>query len=119
VTAYCEALDKLHATPGWEQLNEEQKQRVSAPLVTRANSGSATEQAISLLRTELDACVGLLDKAIEEMLRLVDGSRIVRVSATSYFTGGIESEEQLDQALTGLREECLEFIGAGKKVLVK
>ena len=32
---------------------------------------------------------------------------------------GIETEEQLDQALSGLKEQCLELIGAGKKVLVQ
>jgi hypothetical protein len=53
------------------------------------------------------------------MLRIVDGNRIVRVAASGYFTGGIETEEQLDQALSGLKEQCLELIGAGKKVLVQ
>jgi hypothetical protein len=36
----------------------------------------------------------------------------------SYFVGGIETEEQLDAALSGLREECARLIGAGKKVVV-
>jgi uncharacterized protein YjbI with pentapeptide repeats len=39
------------------------------------------------------------DKAIEELLRLIDGNRVVKVSASSYFAGGVENEEQLDQAL--------------------
>jgi hypothetical protein len=43
----------------------------------------------------------------------------VPVTAASYFSGGIETEEQLDQALAGLKEHCLELIGAGKKVLVQ
>jgi hypothetical protein len=52
-------------------------------------------------------------------MRLIDGNRIVKVSASSYFAGGIENEEQLDQALDGLKEQCLELIAAGKKVLVQ
>ena len=59
------------------------------------------------------------DKAIEELLRLIDGNRVVKVSASSYFSGGVENEEQLDQALGGLKEQCLELIAAGKKVLVQ
>jgi hypothetical protein len=43
----------------------------------------------------------------------------VKVSAASYFSGGVETEEQLDQALDGLKEQCLELIGAGKKVLIQ
>ena len=70
---------------------------------------------VPLLREQCDACPVILDKAIEKMLRIIDGARIERVSATSYFSGGIETEEQLEQALTGLRDECLELIAAGKR----
>lgn len=56
---------------------------------------------------------------MEELLRLLDGNRVVKVSASSYFAGGVETEEQLDQALDGLKEQCLELIGAGKKVLIQ
>ena len=61
----------------------------------------------------------ILARATEKMLRILDGARIERVSANSYFTGGVETEEQLEQALTGLREQCMELIAAGKKVLVQ
>ena len=117
--AYENAAKKLRATPGWDQLGEDQQQRVSGPLVSRAAPDGATAMAIPLLRSDLVACSGRLSIAIEEMLRSVDGNRIVRVAASGYFTGGIETEEQLDQALSGLKEQCLELIGTGKKVLVQ
>ena len=117
--AYEDAAKKLRSTPGWEQLGEDQEQRVAGPLVSRATTDGTAAIAIPLLRSDLAACSGRLSTAVEEMLRLVDGNRIVRVTASSYFSGGIETEEQLDQALTGLREQCLELIGAGKKVLVQ
>lgn len=116
---YTEALATLRATPGWEQLNAEQQQRVTAPLATRATADGAEGLQIPLLRTDVHACTSLVNTAVEEMLRLVDGNRVVRVSAASYFTGGIETEEQLNAALAGLRDQCIEFIGAGKKVLVQ
>ena len=117
--AYEEATKKLKATPGWEQLGEDQQCRVAGPLVSRATSDGTASMAIPLLRSDLAACSGRLSSAVEEMLRLVDGNRLVRVAASSYFSGGIETEEQLDQALSGLKEQCLELIGAGKKVLVQ
>jgi hypothetical protein len=117
--AYSEALATIRATPGWEQLSDEQKQRISGPLASRAIEGGCEEVSVPLLRADLHACPGLLNKAVEEMLRLVDGNRVVCVSAVSYFTGGIETEEQLDAALAGLRQQCIELIGAGKKVLVQ
>ena len=51
-------------------------------------------------RLEPHARRGSSEAAVEEMLRLVDGSRIVAGERhLSYFSGGIETEEQLDQAL--------------------
>ena len=117
--AYEDAAKKLRGTPGWEQLGEDQQERVSGPLVSRATTDGTASMVTPLLRSDLAACSGRLSTAIEEMHRIVDGNRIVRVAASGYFTGGIETEEQLDQALLGLKEQCLEFIGAGKKVLVQ
>ena len=37
------------------------------------------------------------------------------VDLDSYFGDGVGSEEQLDAALAGIREECSRHIGAGKK----
>ena len=44
---------------------------------------------------------------------------VVTVSVGSYFAEGIETEEQLEAALDGIREECSKLIGAGKKVIVQ
>jgi hypothetical protein len=40
------------------------------------------------------------------------------VNVQPYFAGGIETEEQLDAALTGLKDECMRLIGKGKKVVL-
>jgi len=116
--AYQAALEKLHGTPGWEQVAEDQRDRIAEPLAAYTVT-KATTPSIPQLRSDLDACPARRDKAIEELLRLIDGNRVVKVSASSYFAGGVENEEQLDQALGGLKEQCLELIGAGKKVLVQ
>jgi hypothetical protein len=116
---YSKAWADLRATPGWEQLSEDQQNRVEEPLASRASEEEGDGLPIPLLRADLHACAGRYNQAVEEVLRLVDGARLVRVSAGSYFAGGIETEEQLDAALTGLRQQCLELIGTGKKVLVQ
>ena len=71
------------------------------------------------LRSDRDACEARLRDAIAEIHRIIDGERIAQVSLNIYFTGGIETEEQLDAALAGIREECARLIGAGKKVILK
>ena len=117
--AYEGAIAKLHGTPGWAQLDEDQQKHVEGPLAARLAIDNVGGISIPMLREQRDACPAILAKAVEEMLRIIDGVRIERVTASSYFSGGIETEEQLDQALAGLREECLGLIAAGKKVLVQ
>ena len=116
--AYADALQHLRGTPGWEDVGEDQRNRIAEPLAAYAVA-KAPDPSIPQLRADLDACPVRRDKAIEELMRLIDGNRVVKVSASSYFAGGIENEEQLDQALDGLKEQCLELIAAGKKVLVQ
>jgi hypothetical protein len=117
--AYEAALTRLKGTPGWDQLDADQQEQVSALLRSRAANDGAASIPIALLREQTQACGGLLDKAEEEMLRIVDGTRIERLDVASYFAGGIESEEQLEAALAGLRERVAELIAAGKKVLIQ
>jgi hypothetical protein len=114
---YEEALKQLRSTTGWEQLKSEQKDQIAEPLTSRSQTNG--KDSIPLIRSDIDACSGRLQKAIEELMRIVDGNRLVRVSPAKYFSGGIETEEQLNAALTGLRDECAELIGKGKKVLLQ
>ena len=115
--AYAAALAQLKAHPSWPQLAEDQQRQVAASIECRATMD--TSQPIPLLRAETDACPGRLQAAIQEMMRIIDGNRLVSVNASGYFKGGIETEEQLNAALDGLRQVCLEQIGTGKKVLIQ
>ena len=117
--AYTEALAQLRSTPGWEQIDADQQERISGTLVTRSKAENCGNLAIPMLREQRAACSGLLSKAIEEMLRLIDGNRLERIEASSYFAGGIESEEQLESALSGLRDRCVELLAKGKKILIQ
>jgi hypothetical protein len=119
VDTYGEAIIQLRSTPGWDQLNEEQQELIAAPLVNRTDPEDCNHKSVDLLRSDLDACPVHLNKAIEEMMRIVDGNRVVSISISSFFIGGIETEEQLEAALEGLHEQCIELIGSGKKILVR
>ena len=44
---------------------------------------------------------------------------LVTTRAESYFGVGVETEERLNSALAGMREECARLIGVGKKVVVR
>ena len=51
-------------------------------------------------------------------MRILDGNRLAKVSLAQHFSGGIETAEQLDSALGGVREECERLLAEGKKILV-
>ena len=118
VAAYTEALDKLVHIPGWDGIDQDQQQKLAAPL-QRGKMRDQERVPIPQLRSELDACGTRLQEAIAELHRIIDGDRIATVTLGGYFSGGIETEEQLDAALAGIREECSRLIGTGKKVIVQ
>lgn len=118
-TAYQAALAALRAMPGWETLTPEQGARVETPLAGTASSAPGAQTPIPQIRAETEACSARLAKAVDDLMRLVDGNRIVHVRVSGYFTGGIDTVEQLDAALAGLREVCEKEIGSGKKVVIQ
>ncbi len=118
IAAYAKAFERLVKTPGWTELDEDQQHRLAEPF-ERGQKRDEGRVPIPQLRADRDACGGRLSAAIAELRRTIDGERVVAVSVGSYFAGGIETEEQLEAALDGVREECARLIGAGKKVIVQ
>jgi hypothetical protein len=118
VEVYTRALEKLVQTPGWTDLEQEQQARISAPLKQGVRSNERGVP-IAQMRSEREACDSRLRSAITEIHRIINGERLVTVSLSSYFAGGVETDEQLEAALAGIREECERLIGAGKKVIVQ
>ena len=53
--AYTDALQQLRGTPGWEEVGEEQRNRIAEPLATYTVAKPATA-SIPQLRADLDAC---------------------------------------------------------------
>ena len=124
-TAYDDACDRLAKAPSWLGLPREDRERLQAardrlvaPFELLRNR-HVESVPIPQLRSERDACEARLRMALAELNRIIDGDRVVTVNVTSFFAGGIESEEQLDAALDGFREECARLIGAGKKVFIE
>lgn len=118
IDAYTGALKTLATTPGWEQLNADLQALIAHPLQACATSDGAGK-SLSELRMETETCPSRLDAAVRKVLETIEGDRLATVSAGQYFTGGVETEEQLDQALAGLRDELSRLIGEGKKVVVR
>jgi uncharacterized protein DUF6079 len=117
IDAYEKALEQLARTPAWNDLPEAGRVTIAMPIVSGTMTAPRTT-SLALLRSERDACEGRLRAAIRAAHQALEGERLASVSVNAYFAGGIETEEQLDAALQGLRDECLRLIGAGKKVVL-
>ena len=115
--AYEEALEGLGQTAGWAELTEEQQEGVARALRDRA-ADPPPATALHLLREAVIACPALLAKAREHVARLTSTEEVVRIAVAPFFAGGIDSEEQLDQALAGLRESCVKELGQGHRVVL-
>jgi|CXWL01.1.fsa_nt_gi hypothetical protein len=118
-TASCTAAQEharqqLVATPGWEEVAEPAQSLLLGKLGTSADG---QQRSIGELRAEAEACETRLRHAVTELHRIRDGERIATIKLSSYFGGGVETEEQLDLALAGIREECARLIGTGKKII--
>jgi|SRR5271166_6648930 len=118
VAVYGTAVAELEQTPGWERLDDEQKDEVARPLRQCADRAS-DNQTISHLRSVTDACEGRLATAVEKVHKILEGERVATVSIGKFFAGGIENDEQLEQALSGIRDEFSRLLGAGKIVIVR
>jgi len=118
VNAYLDAHESLVATPGWERLSQAQQDDIARPIRqgTSQNSEGSTLQQI---RADTELCPSRFSAAVQKVHQLLDGERLATVSVTQYFSGGIETEEQLEQAINGIREEFSRLIGEGKKVIVR
>ena len=118
VGAYTNALQKLGKAPGWAGLSNERKRAIAEPF-EKLRSRDDTDTPIPQLRADLDACGGRYAAALAEVRRLVDGDRVVSVSLGGYFGRGIDTVQELDNALDVMRAECVRLIGAGKKLVAE
>jgi hypothetical protein len=117
--AYEDALQRLRHVSGWANLDEARQEPIAAPLIRCTVTDGQEKTSVDLLRADVDACPGRRDTAIALAQKAIEGDRLVSLSLAPYFSGGVETQEQLEQALDGIRDECARLIGAGKKIVVK
>lgn len=116
---YTKALETLKSTSGWEQLDADRQQRIGEPITSRVSTEVSDTTPIPQIRSDIDACDKRLSDAIAEVHRLIEGDRVVRVKIGGHFAAGIDTEEQLDAALSSFRTECMHHIGKNKRILIQ
>lgn len=115
---YAKAIAQVKLVPGWSALEDAVQEKLLAPLSKYARKATR-EESIPLIRADVDACVSRTNKVIDDILKLIEGARVVRLDIGQYFSGAIATQEQLDAALDALREACERQIAEGKKVFLQ
>lgn len=116
---YQQALATLQGNPAWTELNDEQQSRVAAPLESRALGSVSASASIPFLRSELSACPQHLKAAVQQMMELIEGNRLVTINVGDFFAGRVETPEQLEAAIGALRQRIEKLLGEGKKVWIQ
>ncbi len=116
--AYQATVQQLQAMTGWSELDENQRSVIASPLTALADATQGQASPIPQLRADRDAATMRLQNAQKEMLRLLDGERLVSLQLSGFFAGGIENADQLEAALDEIRNACAPLLAAGKKVLI-
>jgi len=121
--AYLVALETLHRTSGWSDLREIEQAELAQRLLERSAAEPLDDpwrQAatiLSSLRDQSDAAKGLLDAALEALRKLVT-PQAVEINVRALLSGPISSQEELDAALTVIREEIEKALADGKPVVL-
>lgn len=118
-SCYQQAVATLQSNPAWAELNEEQRSRVAAPLTSRASATVPPSATIPFLRAELSACPQHLKAAVQQMMELIEGNRLVTINVGDFFAGRVETPEQLEAAIGALRHRIEKLLGEGKKVWIQ
>jgi hypothetical protein len=119
VAEYQAALEHVIATPGWAELADDTKVQIAAGLHAHADDDGGGRPSIAQLRADREACLARLRQAVDAVHQINDGDRIATVDAKPFFFGGVDDMEQLEAALTGLRDECERLIADGKKIVIR
>jgi hypothetical protein len=117
--AYGAAVAELKGTPGWTDLTEAAQAQIAGPLEALA-AASAPAVALSQVRSDTEVCPIRLQQAQKAVAvaTATDTEQVVVVYLRPFFAGGIETQEQLDAALAGVRDKLESLIGAGKKIVL-
>jgi exonuclease VII small subunit len=72
------------------------------------------------VRSDTEVCPIRLQQAQKAVAvaTATDTEQVVVVYLRPFFAGGIETQEQLDAALAGVRDKLESLIGAGKKIVL-
>ncbi len=122
--AYTLALQQLENAPGWKEISEEDRESLSETLRNRARLQPSAEpwreaaSALRVLRAQAEAAPMLLAGAIESLLKILN-PKAVTVRVRDLLTAAITSPDDLETAITTIREAVEAHLADGRPVVLE
>jgi len=125
------SIEKLKGRPEWNDVPENMREPVLAPLAHRCCSeidlpegGLVCQNCqanLSQMESDLAAQGGLFAEAVAQVQKLTTppDKKIERVRVSEFFTGAIESPDQVKQAVEQLQDHLLKLLDEGVKIVLE
>ena len=126
-----QAIEKIKGRPEWEAVAENMRQPVLSPLASRCCSEldlptaamvcGKCKATISQMESDLAALGGLFAQVVAQLQKLTTPAdvKVERVRIAEFFTGSMDSEDQVKQAVARLQDHLLKLLDEGVKIVVE
>ncbi len=133
---YAKALETIKGLPEWAAVSQDpsitqsQRDAVLKPLIQRAiHEFDLPDEAIvcgvcratiDQMETDIAAAEAFRDHAIKKIQEMAaPGDKIERVRVSTIFTGKLETEQDIDAALSKLKNHLLKLLSSGIKIILE
>ncbi|MDA8146474.1 MAG: hypothetical protein M0Z27_10505, partial [Thermaerobacter sp.] len=126
--AFAGLLQELMNLPGWTELPAPAREQLTDPLRRRSCAAQemdgtcckACRASLAQMESDLAAAPYLGEKAKEGLLQLLRPAQTVeRLRAARYFGSSVETPEELEAGIQGLREDCEKLLAQGARVIIQ
>jgi hypothetical protein len=135
-TLYAKAIETIKGLPEWvivsqdPSITQSEREAVLKPLTQRAIPDlglpdeavvcSFCRATVDQMETDIAATDAFRDQAIKKIQEMAaPGDKIERVRVSTIFTGKLETEEDIDAALTKLKDHLLKLLSSGIKIILE
>ena len=125
------AVEKIKNRPEWEAVSEPMRQQLLQPLTSRCCGEMDLPEAtmvckscgaaLGQMESDLLAQVGLFAQVVAQIQKLTTDSKVKveRVRISEFFSGALDSEEKIKQAVGRLQDHLLKLWDEGIKIVVE
>jgi hypothetical protein len=128
--SYQAAIEQLAGRSEWNQLSEEVRVALRSPLTSRAcaelnlpANGSSCRKcsaSVSEMESDLAALEGLKTQVLIRIQELTaPKEKVERVKLAAFFNNGLESEEDVEEAVGQLKSFLLKLMAEGVRIIIE